>query len=81
MTVLITAVKIVMVHFSAGQSYRTFYLGNLLSFQGKTVILCCKAMLPWELPWNDCKLPWNDCKLPCNGWKLPWYLCNQYYKI
>jgi hypothetical protein len=49
-----------------GQCYKAFYRGNLLPFQGNTVILCYKAILPGKLLYNDSK--------------LPWYFCNQCYK-
>jgi hypothetical protein len=31
-----------------GQCYKTFYSGNLLPFHGITIILCYKAILPWN---------------------------------
>ena len=40
------------------QCYKTFYRSNLPPFHGNSVILCYKAILPWQLPWNGTKLPW-----------------------
>ncbi len=41
-----------------GQSYKTFYHGNVLPFHGNAIILCYKAILPWQLLWNGSKLTW-----------------------
>jgi hypothetical protein len=49
-----------------GKCFKAFCRSSLLPFQGNTIILCYKAILPWQLLWNCCK--------------LPQYLCNQCYK-
>ncbi len=35
-----------------GQSFETFYSGKLPPFHGNNIILCYKAILSWQLPWN-----------------------------
>jgi hypothetical protein len=54
------------------QCYKTFYCGNLLPFQGNTLILCYKMILLWYqiLPWYFNLRKSRYCS------KLPWYFYN-----
>jgi hypothetical protein len=38
--------------FPGGLRFKTFYCSNLPLFHGNAVILCYKAVLPWQLQWN-----------------------------